>query len=137
MLVGLAPIAWVVATARDVRRFVAGAILACLAWFVIWYPNLSGLPLPSTIVNAYQGLLPTYLYAFQFPVNTDKVVPFHLFATTKVLGVDLPGAPLLFVALLVTCAVVGYSAWSWRISIAERDAAERDPGPVAGTGQPG
>ena len=137
VLIGLAPVAWVVATARDVRRFVAGAVLACLAWFVVWYPNVSALPLPSTIVNAYQGLLPTYLYAFQFPVNTDPVVPFHLFATMKVLGVDVPGAPLLFAALLVTCAVVGYSAWSWRISIAEREAAERDPGSVTRTGQPG
>ena len=137
VLVGLAPIAWVVATARDVRRFVAGAVLACVAWFAIWYPNLSGLPLPSTIVNAYQGLLPTYLYAFQFPVNTDPVVPFHLFAPMKILGADVPGAPLLFVALLVTCVVVGYSAWSWRISMAERDAAERDPGSVTRTGQPG
>ncbi|MEO8230391.1 MAG: phospholipid carrier-dependent glycosyltransferase, partial [Chloroflexota bacterium] len=137
VLIGLAPIAWVVATARDVRRFVAGAVLACLSWFIIWYPNLSGLPLPSTIVNAYQGLLPTYLYAFQFPVNTDPVVPFHLFAPMKILGVDVPGAPLLFAALLVTCVVVGYSAWSWRISIAERDAAERDPGSVTRTGQPG
>ena len=137
VLIGLAPVGWVVATARDVRRFVAGAVLACLAWFVIWYPNVSALPLPSTIVNAYQGLLPAYLYAFQFPVNTDPVVPFHLFATMKVLGVDVPGAPLLFAALLVTCAVVGYSAWSWRISIAEREAAERDPGSVTRTGQPG
>jgi hypothetical protein len=37
----------------------------------------------------------------------------------------------------MTCAVVGYSAWSWRISIAEREAAERDPASVARTGQPG
>ena len=74
VLVALLPVAWVVATARDVRRFVAGVVLACVAWFVVWYPNLSGLPLPSSIVNAYQGLLPTYLYPFQFPVNTDPVV---------------------------------------------------------------
>ncbi|MEA2538063.1 MAG: hypothetical protein QOF11_2297 [Chloroflexota bacterium] len=137
VLVGLAPVAWVVATARDVRRFVAGAVLACLAWFVIWYPNLSGLPLPATIVNAYQGLLPTYLYAFQFPVNTDPVVPFHLFAPVKVLGLAVPGALLLFVALLITCLVVGYSAWTWRVSLAERKLADRDPGSVSRTGQAG
>ena len=39
------------------------------------YPNISALPLPSAIVNAYQGLLPTYLYPFQFPVNTDPAAP--------------------------------------------------------------
>ena len=129
VLVALSPIAWVVATARDARRFVAGVVLACVAWFVVWYPNLSGLPLPSTIVNAYQGLLPTYLYAFQFPVNTDRVV-------TDLKLIDAPVAAL-FLALLGTCVVVGYSAWTWRISIAEREAAERDPGSVTRTGQPG
>ena len=51
-----------------VRR--SGIGVAVAAWFVVWYPNLSALPLPSTVVNAFQGLLPTYLYAFQFPVNT-------------------------------------------------------------------
>src|SRR5207344_312360 len=97
ILIALLPVAWVVATARDARRFVAGVVLACLAWFVIWYPNLSGLPLPSTIVNAYQGLLPTYLYAFQFPVNTDPVQQFHLFGPTNILGLPVPGAALLLV----------------------------------------
>jgi hypothetical protein len=138
ILVALTPVAWVVATARDTRRFVAGVVLACLAWFVIWYPNLSGLPLPSTIVNAYQGLLPTYLYAFQFPVNTDPVQQFHLFATTRILGVPVPGAALLLAALVVTCVVVGYSAWTWRIAAAERDAAAaRDAGSIARTGEAG
>ena len=95
-----------------------GAVLACLIFFVAWYPNLSGLPLPAAVVNAYQGLLPTYLYAFQFPVNTDPVVE----------GLKLISGPpiLLFVFLVVTCVVVGYSAWTWRISLAERDAERRD-----------
>ena len=119
----------VVATARDTRRFVAGAVLACLAWFVTWYPNLSGLPLPTAIVNAYQGFLPTYLYAFQFPVNTDPVV-----TGLKLLNVQTVA---LLVALLVTCVVVGYSAWSWRISLAEREAERRDPGSIARSGLPG
>jgi len=129
VLVALSPIAWVVATARDTRRFMAGALLACLAWFVTWYPNLSGLPLPTAIVNAYQGLLPTYLYAFQFPVNTDPVV-------TGLTLVNVQTVALL-VALLVTCVVVGYSAWTWRISLAEREAERRDPGSIARSGLPG
>ena len=36
----------------------------------ILYPNITALPLPSAVVAAYQGILPTYLYAFQFPVST-------------------------------------------------------------------
>ena len=44
VLVALSPIAWVVATARDSRRFAAGILLACVVWFVTWYPNISGLP---------------------------------------------------------------------------------------------
>jgi Dolichyl-phosphate-mannose-protein mannosyltransferase/C-terminal four TMM region of protein-O-mannosyltransferase len=129
VLVGLAPIAWVVATARDARRFVAGAVLACVVWFVAWYPNLSGLPLPSAIVNAYQGLLPTYLYPFQFPVNTDPVV-----TGLKLIGIQTAALGL---ALLVTCVIVGYSTWTWRIAIAEREAERTDPGPAAQAGGPG
>ena len=137
VLVALLPVAWVVATARDVRRFAAGIVLACLAWFAVWYPNLSGLPLPSSIVNAYQGLLPTYLYAFQFPVNTDKVVTGVGFMAPIVKGIPIPAAPTLLAFLLVVCLIVGYSAWTWRISLAEQDFAERDPETVTRTGQPG
>jgi hypothetical protein len=58
-------------------------------------------------VNAYQGLLPTYLYPFQFPVNTDPAAPgLKLFALEPA---------LLLVALSITCLVVGYAAWVWRI----------------------
>ncbi len=123
VLVALAPVAWVVATARDPRRFAAGLILACVVFFVVWYPNIAALPLPSAIVNAYQGLLPTYLYAFQFPVNTDPVMQ----------GLKLLDGPpiVLFGALLGTVIVVGYSAWTWRIAMAEREAEARDPGAIA------
>ena len=62
-------IAAFVATARDARRFVVGALVAIVGWFVIVYPNFSALPLPAAIANVYQGVLPTYLYEFQFPVN--------------------------------------------------------------------
>ena len=130
VLIALSPIAWVVATARDSRRFAAGIMLACVVWFVTWYPNISGLPLPAAIVNAYQGLLPTYLYAFQFPVNTDKVVPFSITA-------HLADVLLLLAALLVTSVIVGYAAWAWRIAAAEREAARRDPGSIVTTGQAG
>ena len=60
---------------RDARRFVGGLVIAIVGWFVVFYPNISALPLPSAVVNAYQGLLPTYLYAFQFPVSTAPDAP--------------------------------------------------------------
>lgn len=110
VLLPLLYLAGQVIAARDARRFVIGIGAAVVAWFVIWYPNISALPLPSTVVNAYQGLLPTYLYAFQFPVNTAA----------------RPAAPLvspipvaLTLALGLTCLVVAYSASVWRLALAE------------------
>jgi hypothetical protein len=99
-------IAAFVVTARDARRFAMGIVFAAVMAFLVLYPNISALPLPSTIVNAYQGLLPTYLYPFQFPVNTDPAAP----------GIRLlaPEPILLGLALTVTCFVVGYAAWVWR-----------------------
>jgi hypothetical protein len=71
-------------------------------------------PLPSTVHNAYQGILPTYLYAFQFWVSQiDRNDSTPLFT---------PFLALLIGALVVTSLVVAYSAWVWRLSLA-------DPGP--------
>jgi hypothetical protein len=95
----------------DARRFVAGFVVAVVGWFVVLYPNISALPLPSWIVPAYQGILPTYLYAFQFPVS--KVTRG---ADTPLLT---PMLALLLIALTVTCLVVAYSAWVWRLAAAE------------------
>nr|MBA2374118.1 hypothetical protein [Chloroflexota bacterium] len=104
--------------ARDARRFVAGLLVAIVAAFAIFYPNIAALPLPSTIVNAYQGLIPTYLYAFQFPVSTiDRNVETALF-TPMLLG--------LLGALILTSIVVGYSAWTWRITLTARDVVDDD-----------
>jgi len=55
-------------------------------------------------------------------VNTDPPVTVKLF--------DVWPA-VLFVALLATSAVVAYSTWSWRVTLAER-AAERDAPPPDG-----
>jgi hypothetical protein len=71
-VIGL-PLVYLAATAlaaRDAHRFVVGLMGAVVAWLAIVYPNIAALPLPSVVVNAYQGILPTYLYAFQFPVST-------------------------------------------------------------------
>jgi predicted membrane-bound dolichyl-phosphate-mannose-protein mannosyltransferase len=112
-----------VLTARDSRRFVAGFVLAAGVWFVILYPNIAALPLPSTLVNAYQGLLPTYLYAFQFTVNT-------LDRSGAISFVDAKFA-LLLVFLVIACAVVAYSTWVWRMAAVEGD--EAASGDAAGS----
>jgi hypothetical protein len=117
--------------ARDARRFVIGLGVAVAAWFVVWYPNLAALPLPSTVVNAYQGFLPTYLYAFQFPVNTTPRPDTPLIS---------PVPLALTLALGVTCLVVAYSASVWRLTLAESRASAasgRPPGSPDSAGSPG
>jgi hypothetical protein len=112
VILALSPVAAYVITARDSRRFVAGALGAMAFWFVLWYPNIAALPLPAAIHNAYQGFLPTYLYPFQFWVlqGTRAAAP-PLFAI---------GPAIMLVSLTFMAVVVGYSAWSWRIALAER-----------------
>ena len=102
-------------SSRDARRYVVGLGVAVVGWFAILYPNISALPLPSAVVAAYQGVLPTYLYAFQFPVSTvTRATDTPLFT---------PMLAVLLIALTVTCLVVAYSAWVWRLALAESTAA--------------
>jgi Gpi18-like mannosyltransferase len=98
------------AGARDARRFVGGVIVAVVVTFAVFYPNISALPLPSTVVNAYQGIIPTYLYAFQFPVNTVARNVDTTFLSPWFLA--------LVVGLVVTCLAVAHSAWTWRVALA-------------------
>jgi hypothetical protein len=117
-VVALGLLAAFVATSRDARRFVVGMVTAAIGWFLIVYPNFAALPLPTVIANAYQGVLPTYPYPFQFPSNRAEVVK-----DVKLLD---PVALVLAGAVILLCVVLAYSAWVWRIAIAEREAAERD-----------
>ncbi len=115
----LGAVAVFVATARDAHRFVAGAIVAIVGWFVIAYPNLAALPLPTALMNAYQGVIPTYLYPFQFPVSTvDRSI-----AGPTLIGL---GPAVLLAALTITVLVFSYSAWVWRVALAEREAGGDD-----------
>ena len=116
--VALAFLAVFVATARDARRFVVGIVTAAVGWFLVVYPNISALPLPTVVANAYQGVLPTYPYPFQFPSNRSEVVK-----DVKLLD---PVALVLAGAVVLLCLVLAYSAWVWRIALAEREAAESD-----------
>jgi hypothetical protein len=123
LLLILAPIAWLAWSARSPRRFALGVVLAAAVVFVGFYPNWSGLPLPSGVFNWYQGLLPSWLYPFQFAVNTDPAFSIS-FAS--------PWPLLLFASVLASAAIVAYSAWVWRIAIAERLADEAKPAEASG-----
>ncbi|MFL5775277.1 MAG: phospholipid carrier-dependent glycosyltransferase [Chloroflexota bacterium] len=123
----LALLAVFVLTARDARRFVVGMVSAAVGWFLVVYPNFAALPLPTVIANAYQGILPTYPYPFQFPSNRAEVVK-----DVKLLD---PVALILAGAVVLLCLVLAYSAWTWRIALAER--AARDADAAAGGLMPG
>jgi len=119
VLLPLAYLAIQIAGSRDARRFVVGFVVAAIGWFAILYPNISALPLPSAVVAAYQGILPTYLYAFQFPVSkVDRSLPTPLLT---------PMFAVLTVAIVMTSLVVAYSTWSWRLSMAAPDTGSDDP----------
>ncbi|HEY3333627.1 MAG TPA: phospholipid carrier-dependent glycosyltransferase [Candidatus Limnocylindrales bacterium] len=115
-------------TARDSRRFVLVFVGVVATWFVLLYPNVAALPLPSSFTNAYQLLLPTYPYPFQFGVNTVE-------RGTQVSFQDARFA-ILMVFLVVACVVVAYSARVWRLAAAEAEARAADavPGPAGEAG---
>jgi hypothetical protein len=118
VLVPLGYLALQVLAARDARRFVGGIVIAAVVMFLVFYPNISALPLPSTMVNAYQGLLPTYLYDFQFPVNEFSRNVETTFAS--------PLMAALLAGLVFISFVVAYSAWTWRLTLAERALGQAD-----------
>jgi len=116
----LAYLALQVVGATDPRRFAAGIVVAAVGWFLVLYPNIAALPLPAAIVNAYQGIVPTYLYAFQFPVSTvTRGADTPLFT---------PTLAILLIALTATCLVVAYSAWVWRVTLADSTSPSDSPG---------
>jgi hypothetical protein len=78
-LVLLAGPAYLALRARDPRRWVIGAVGMATVFFILWYPNISGLPLPNAIAQAYLGLLPTWNYDFQFAVNLDPAATGELY----------------------------------------------------------
>jgi len=119
----LGPLAWVVLRAASPRRFVVGLVLAAAFVFVLFYPNVAGLPLPTGVFNWYQGLLPTWLYPFQFPVNIDPPVSVSLVG---------PWPVLLFTAVMLAAGFVAYSAWVWRLALAERMAEDVGGDPDGG-----
>lgn len=127
-LIPLGLVASQIVMARDARRFVGGLLAAIGINFLVLYPNISALPMPSSILPWYQGVLPTYLYPFQFGVSS-------LDRSGGVVFRDMRFAVLVAFLVMASCAVA-YSAWTWRqASLAEaREVAA--PG-AAGASGPG
>jgi hypothetical protein len=111
LLVVLGPLAWITWTARSPRRFVAGFIAAAAVVFVGFYPNWSALPLPDAVFNYYQGVIPTWLWAFQFSVNKNE--PFSV-GIARIEPIIIGGVAV------VAAAIMAWVAWTWRITLAER-----------------
>jgi len=66
----LAFAAWLALGARDPRRFTVGVVGAMGLWFVLFYPDIGALPVPTGLARLFQTLpLPTYNYDFQFAVH--------------------------------------------------------------------
>ena len=72
LLIPAAYSAWSIQRVTDARRIFRWALISIAGVAVIWYPNWSGLPLPTGIHNFYQGILPTWTWAFQFGVTLEK-----------------------------------------------------------------
>ena len=64
--------AYFVLRAADPKRFVVGAVGAAFVWFVLFYPNIASLPVPTPLSQIHLGLLPTWNWGFQFAVNMDE-----------------------------------------------------------------
>ena len=80
--------------------------------------------MPSAIVNVYQGLLPTWLYGFEFSVNQQVSTSVHLISG------DTIG---LSVATLAVAGMVAYLAWRQRVGYGPRSALS-GPSPDDGVG---
>ena len=103
-LVGLLVLALpaaLVLRARDPQRFVLGVLAAAGLWLLLWYPNISGLPLPADFAHLYQGLLPTWNWDFQFSVNTDPASDSGVFQPGMIV---VAGITFVFVAAVAVAA---------------------------------
>jgi hypothetical protein len=116
----LAVPAYYVLRARDARRFTVGALVAAAAWFVLWFPNISGLPVPTPLSQAHLVTLPTLNYSFQFGVNTDPPGA----------GIDWLGVLALGVVVMIVVGSAVHAARGWR-------AGRVEPAPLTAVREPG
>jgi hypothetical protein len=109
----LAVLAAIALNAQNPRRFVLGVCSVAVLAFIALYPNLSALPMPNAIMGVYNGLLPTWLYGFQFSVNLQQAVNIKLVDATS----------LSYTALaLAVAGIAGWAAWERRVVLGYRRA---------------
>jgi hypothetical protein len=109
----LAVLAAIALNAQNPRRFVLGVCSVAVVAFIALYPNLSALPMPQAIIGVYNGLLPTWLYGFQFSVNLQQAVNTKLVDATS----------LSYTALaLAVAGIAGWAAWERRVVLGYRRA---------------
>ena len=96
--------AYFVLRAVDPRRFVIGVLVAAAVWFVVFYPNIANLPVPTPLSQIHLGLLPTWNWGFQFGVNLDE---------PNRASPDPGGVLTLIVAVTGVCLVAAYAAHAW------------------------
>ena len=101
LLIPAAYAAWSLRRIDDPRRLYRWLLVAIGLVALIWYPNWSALPLPTGVHNAYQGLLPTWTWSFQFGVTLEKPVDVPLVSGATILF----GAALAAVALLTLASL--------------------------------
>jgi hypothetical protein len=117
-LIPAAYAAWSLRHISDPRRLFRWLLATIALVGLIWYPNWSALPLPTGVHNAYQGLLPTWTWSFQFGVTLEKPVDVPL----------VSGATLLFAAALAAVALLTYASLEYaRRRELHKDRAERNP----------
>ena len=100
----LAVPAYFVLRASDPRRFVIGVLVAAAVWFVVFYPNIANLPVPTPLSQIHLGLLPTWNWGFQFGVNLDE---------PNRASPDLGGMLTLTAAVAAVCIIAAYAAHAW------------------------
>ncbi|HEX7496511.1 MAG TPA: phospholipid carrier-dependent glycosyltransferase [Candidatus Limnocylindrales bacterium] len=109
----LAVLAAIALNAQNPRRFVLGVCSVAVVAFIALYPNLSALPMPNAIIGVYNGLLPTWLYGFQFSVNQQVSASIPLVDATS----------LSYTALaLAVAGIAGWAAWERRVVLGYRRA---------------
>ncbi|MGH2407976.1 MAG: phospholipid carrier-dependent glycosyltransferase [Candidatus Limnocylindrales bacterium] len=120
LLIPFAYAAWIALGVRDPRRYVAGVFVAAGLWFILFYPDIAALPLPTGLARLFQVLpLPTYNYDFQFAVNTAAAVATPIFSVEAL-------ALAAMVAFLALAAM--YATWTWRLATAAEAAAREVEG---------